>query len=51
VVREMARELLREFDPRRPGRLRGVRVAGLDEEPGSRRAPAAPPAGQLELAL
>jgi DNA polymerase-4 len=51
VVREMARELLREFDPRRPVRLLGVRVAGLDEEPGSRRAPAAPPAGQLELAL
>ena len=51
VVRETARELLREFDPRRPVRLLGVRVAGLDEDPGSRRVPAAAPAGQLELSL
>jgi DNA polymerase-4 len=51
VVRETARELLREFDPPRPVRLLGVRVAGLDEEPGSRRVPAAAAAGQLELSL
>ena len=47
VVRETARELLREFDPPRPVRLIGVRVAGLDEEP----RPPRTPAGQLELSL
>src|SRR5436190_1401473 len=48
LVRRVASELLREFDPPRPVRLLGVRVAGLDET--SR--PAAPSAaGQLELAL
>jgi DNA polymerase IV len=51
VVVPTARELLREFDPPRPVRLLGVRVAGLDEDPVSRRAPRAPAAGQLELAL
>ena len=40
TVRRVALELLREFDPPRPVRLLGVRVAGLDE-------PA--PADQLEL--
>ena len=48
LVRRTASELLREFDPPRPVRLLGVRVAGLDET--SR--PAAPStAGQLELTL
>src|SRR5436190_2257320 len=48
LVRRVASELLREFDPPRPVRLLGVRVAGLDET--SR--PVAPRvAGQLELAL
>jgi DNA polymerase-4 len=48
LVRRVASELLREFDPPRPVRLLGVRVAGLDEM--SR--PSAPSAeGQLELAL
>jgi DNA polymerase-4 len=51
VVLELARELLREFDPPRPVRLLGVRVAGLYEDPASRRAPRAPAAGQLELSL
>ena len=56
VVRAVARELLREFDPPRPVRLIGVRVAGLDEGERPRRgAPAvqhAPaPAGQLEMTL
>jgi DNA polymerase IV len=51
VVWETARDLLREFDPQRPVRLLGVRVAGLDEEPGSRRPPRAATAGQLELSL
>ena len=51
VVTRTARELLREFDPPRPVRLLGVRVAGLDEVPGARRAPRAAGAGQLELAL
>ena len=45
VVRAAALDLLREFDPRRPVRLIGVRVAGLDEDH------AEPAAGQLELAL
>ena len=40
VVTDCARQLLREFDPPRPVRLLGVRVAGLDEEPGRRRPPA-----------
>jgi DNA polymerase IV len=50
VVRSTARQLLREFDPPRPVRLLGVRVAGLDEERGSRRPPRTT-AGQLELSL
>ena len=45
VVRRIACQLLREFDPPRPVRLLGVRVAGLDE--GETLAAA----GQLELAL
>ena len=45
VVRAVALDLLREFDPPRPVRLIGVRVAGLDE------ARPEPAAGQLELAL
>jgi DNA polymerase-4 len=45
VVRAVALELLREFDPPRPVRLIGVRVAGLDESHPE------PAAGQLELSL
>jgi DNA polymerase-4 len=45
VVRAVALDLLREFDPPRPVRLIGVRVAGLDE------AHPEPAAGQLELSL
>src|SRR3954470_4194426 len=45
VIRRVARRLLRDFDPPRPVRLLGVRVAGLDEG----ETPTA--AGQLELAL
>src|SRR4051795_6144797 len=45
VVRAVALDLLREFDPPRPVRLIGVRVAGLDEDH------AEPAAAQLELAL
>jgi DNA polymerase-4 len=45
VVRVVAAELLREFDPPRPVRLIGVRVAGLDE------AHPEPAAGQLELSV
>jgi DNA polymerase-4 len=48
LVRRVASELLREFDPPRPVRLLGVRVAGLDEPS---RAAAAIAADQLELAL
>jgi DNA polymerase-4 len=43
VVHRVAMQLLEEFDPRRPVRLLGVRVAGLDES-SSRE-------NQLELAL
>jgi DNA polymerase IV len=45
VVRRIACQLLREFDPPRPVRLLGVRVAGLDE------GETLTGAGQLELAL
>jgi DNA polymerase-4 len=45
VVQAVALELLREFDPPRPVRLIGVRVAGLDAEHPE------PAAAQLELAL
>jgi DNA polymerase-4 len=49
VVIETAVELLRAYDPARPVRLLGVRVAGFeDAEPEQRRAPTAP-AGQLAL--
>lgn len=49
TVHGVALELLRALDPRRPVRLLGVRVAGMDE----RREPqaAAPPPGQLALSL
>jgi DNA polymerase-4 len=46
TVLGVARQLLRDFNPPRPVRLLGVRVAGLDE---GELSPAA--AGQLELAL
>jgi DNA polymerase-4 len=45
VVRAVALDLLREFDPPRPVRLIGVRVAGLDE------AHPEPAEGQLELSV
>jgi DNA polymerase-4 len=45
VIGEVATQLLRKFDPPRPVRLLGVRVAGLDE------GEALAAAGQLELAL
>jgi DNA polymerase-4 len=48
TVGRIAAELLREFDPPRPVRLVGVRVAGLDEN-GRPQSAGAP--GQLELAL
>jgi DNA polymerase-4 len=49
VVIDTAVELLRAYDPARPVRLLGVRVAGFeDAEPEQRRAPTAP-AGQLAL--
>jgi DNA polymerase IV len=48
-VIDTAVELLRAYDPARPVRLLGVRVAGFeDAEPEQRRAPTAP-AGQLAL--
>jgi DNA polymerase-4 len=45
VVRAVALDLLREFDPPRPVRLIGVRVAGLDESHPE------PAEGQLELSV
>ena len=48
TVLSVAADLLREFDPPRPVRLLGVRVAGLDE-PHEERGPRSP--GQMELAL
>lgn len=51
VVSAVARELLREFDPPRPVRLIGVRVAGLDEGERAPRERRPAPAGQLEMAL
>jgi DNA polymerase-4 len=48
TVRAVATELLRDFDPPKPVRLIGVRVAGLDE-PYPERGARSP--GQLELAL
>jgi DNA polymerase-4 len=45
LVTQVATDLLREFDPPRPVRLLGVRVAGLDE------ADDHTPVNQLELAL
>jgi DNA polymerase IV len=51
VVIDTAVELLRAYDPARPVRLLGVRVAGFeDADPEQRRAPPAP-AGQLALDL
>src|SRR3954454_25042333 len=47
TVLRVARELLRELAPRPPGRLLGVRVAGLDEE--GRRHVDAAPRDQLSL--
>ena len=43
VVHRVASQLLTDFDPRRPVRLLGVRVAGLDESDAKE--------GQLELAV
>jgi DNA polymerase-4 len=43
VVHRVASQLLTDFDPRRPVRLLGVRVAGLDESDAQE--------GQLELAV
>lgn len=48
VVVPVALDLLRDFDPQRPVRLLGVRVAGM-EEPVAAASP--PPRGQLELTL
>ena len=49
TIKRVATELLREFDPPRPVRLIGVRVAGLDERHEERAGARSP--GQLELAL
>jgi hypothetical protein len=45
----VALELLRALDPKRPVRLLGVRVAGMEERPESHAA--APLPGQLALSL
>jgi DNA polymerase-4 len=51
VITGVAVELLRAYDPPRPVRLLGVRVAAFEDvEPEARRAPP-PPGGQLALPL
>ena len=45
-MRDVAFDLLRDFDPPRPVRLIGVRVAGLDEQ-----AEPVEPQDQLSLSL
>ena len=50
IVSRIAVDLLRRFDPPRPVRLLGVRVAGLDEADAGR-PPQLATAGQLELSL
>jgi DNA polymerase-4 len=49
VVGPVALELLRAYDPQRPVRLLGVRVAGFESGEGAEPEPA--PAGQLQLGL
>jgi DNA polymerase IV len=49
TIKTVATDLLREFNPPRPVRLIGVRVAGLDENHDERAGARSP--GQLELAL
>jgi DNA polymerase IV len=49
VVGPVALDLLRAYDPRRPVRLLGVRVAGFDA--GEAAEPEQAPAGQLQLGL
>jgi DNA polymerase IV len=49
VVGPVALDLLRAYDPQRPVRLLGVRVAGFDA--GESAAPEPAPAGQLQLGL
>lgn len=49
VVVPAALELLRAYDPQRPVRLLGVRVAGFEGE--AEAEPEVPPAGQLQLGL
>lgn len=49
TIKRVATELLREFDPPKPVRLIGVRVAGLDERHEDRQGGRSP--GQMELAL
>ncbi len=49
VVVPVALDLLRAYDPQRPVRLLGVRLAGFDGAAGEAEEPEAPPGGQLQL--
>jgi len=49
VVVPVALDLLRAYDPQRPVRLLGVRLAGFDGGAGEAEEPEAPPGGQLQL--
>jgi DNA polymerase-4 len=49
VVVRVALGLLRAYDPQRPVRLLGVRLAGFDGGAGDAEEPEAPPGGQLQL--
>ncbi|HEX6752405.1 MAG TPA: DNA polymerase IV [Solirubrobacterales bacterium] len=49
VVVPVALDLLRAYDPQRPVRLLGVRLAGFDSGAGGAEEPEVPPDGQLQL--
>ncbi|MEX2107057.1 MAG: DNA polymerase IV [Solirubrobacterales bacterium] len=51
VVAPVALDLLRAYDPRRPVRLLGVRVASFEHEAEAAEAAPEPPGGQLQLGL
>ncbi|MGH2968064.1 MAG: DNA polymerase IV, partial [Solirubrobacteraceae bacterium] len=51
LVTEIALELLRAYDPPRPVRLLGVRLASFEDVDEAPRPPAPPAAGQLTLGL
>jgi DNA polymerase IV len=51
VVTPIALELLRAYDPQRPVRLLGVRLASFESDAAAAEAEPAPPTGQLQLGI